>query len=76
MMRKQMVSPVRWIDSLARLWDYGARHYVECGPKGALGRMVEPVLQAHAPALAAHSAENPAWTVASIGNMRQLQDFS
>ena len=75
LMRKQMTSPVYWIDTVARLWDAGARLFVECGPKGVLGKMVGPILQAHSPAAAAHCDECPAWRVAGVGGMRELQEF-
>lgn len=76
MMRGQMTSPVHWTDTIARLWDTGARLYVECGPRNVLGKMVDPILQAHAPAAATHSDATPAWRVAAVGNLSQLQEFS
>ena len=67
---RQMTSPVRWTATIAAQWDAGARVFMECGPKGLLGKMVDPILAAH-PAASA-SPETPAWTVSSIGNMQQL----
>ena len=76
LMRKQMTSPVYWIDTIASLWDSGARVFVECGPKGVLGKMVDPILQVHSPAAAAHCDECPAWRVAGVGNGQQLQELA
>ena len=76
LLKKQMTASVYWIDTIARQWDDGCRTFVECGPKGVLGKMVGPILQDHAPSKAAHSDENPAWRVLSAGNMQQVLDFS
>ena len=46
---KQMTSSVRWIDTIAAQYDAGMRTWVEVGPKGALSRMVKPILEEHAP---------------------------
>lgn len=73
---RQMTSSVFWIDTIARQWDDSCRAFVECGPKGVLGKMVGPILKEHAPAAAAHNDETPAWTVINVGNGQQLQDFS
>ena len=76
LMTQQMTSPVYWIDTISRQWDDGGRVFVECGPKGVLTKMVGPVLQAHAPAVAANSDEAPAWRAVSVGGWRQVQEFS
>jgi len=76
LLKKQMTSSVYWIDTITRQWDDGCHAFVECGPKGVLGKMVGAILQEHAPAIAAHSEENPAWRVQNAGNMQQIQNFS
>ncbi len=73
LLKKQMTSPVYWIDSITRQWDDGCRLFVECGPKGVLAKMVGPILQGYAPAKAAHSEESPAWRTLAAGNMQQVQ---
>ena len=76
LLAKQMTSSVFWIDTLSAQWDAGCRIFVECGPKGVLGKMVGPVLQGHAPAAAVHSDASPAWRTLGVGNLQQLHDFS
>ena len=76
LLKKQMTSSVYWIDTVTRQWDDGCRTFVECGPKGVLGKMVGPILQGHTPSAAARSEESPAWRVLAAGNMQQAQDFS
>jgi len=41
---RQMVSPVLWIDVIAGQYRAGVRHWLEVGPKGALSRMVKPIV--------------------------------
>ena len=76
LLKQQMTSSVYWIDTITRQWDDGCRTFVECGPKGVLGKMVGPILLDHAPAAAAHSDETPAWRVLNAGSIQQVQDFS
>lgn len=44
LLARQMTSSVRWIDTMAALYDAGARTFVELGPKGVLTKMVKPCL--------------------------------
>lgn len=76
LLKKQMTSSVYWIDTISRQWDDGCRTFVECGPKGVLGKMVGAILQDHAPSADANRDETPAWRVLNAGNMQQVQDFS
>lgn len=41
----QMVSPVRWIDSVRNQYADGARRWLELGPKAVLGKMVSACLK-------------------------------
>lgn len=76
LLKQQMTSSVYWIDTITRQWDNGCRVFVECGPKGVLGKMVSPILQGHEPASAIHSESTPAWRVCTAGTMQQVQEFS
>ncbi len=76
LLKAQMTSSVYWIDTIASQWSDGVRLFVECGPKGVLTKMVEPVLKAHAPAAAAHSEERPAWVAAGVGSLEAAIAFS
>jgi [acyl-carrier-protein] S-malonyltransferase len=72
-LERQMTSSVLWIDTIRSGWAGGAGNFVECGPKGVLGKMVDPVLQGHVPA---QSDETPPWSVQNVGNKEQLEAFS
>ena len=72
----QMTSSVYWISTIAAQWDNGARVFVECGPKGVLTKMVEPILKAHAPAAAASSDATPAWTATGVGTLEAIHALS
>ncbi|MDL2207943.1 ACP S-malonyltransferase [Desulfovibrio sp. OttesenSCG-928-M16] len=74
LLKRQMTSPVYWIDSIRRQWDAGCRLFVECGPKGVLGKMVGPILKEYVTAALPDAEESP-WTVANVGNLRQALDF-
>lgn len=76
LMCRQMTSPVYWIDTISNLWNDGARAFVECGPKGVLSKMIDPILQAHSPAAATHCDECPAWRTVAVGNAQQVQEFA
>jgi [acyl-carrier-protein] S-malonyltransferase len=76
LLSRQMVSPVYWSETIARIWDEGGAHFVECGPKGVLSKMIDPILHNHAPAMAAHSGERPAWKAVSVSDLRSLREFS
>lgn len=57
---KQMTSSVFWVDTVQNLFSAGARHFVECGPKNVLSRMVDPIL-AEFPAAAPAEGEEKPW---------------
>ncbi|MDR0339720.1 MAG: ACP S-malonyltransferase, partial [Desulfovibrio sp.] len=76
LLKRQMTSPVYWIETIGALWDDGCRAFVECGPKGVLGKMVGPILSAHGPAAPADGVEELPWRVLTVGNERQLLEFS
>jgi [acyl-carrier-protein] S-malonyltransferase len=59
-MIRQMVSPVRWIETMASLWGMGCRRFVELGPKGVLTRMCAPNLAPLGAAEGEWSAESAA----------------
>jgi [acyl-carrier-protein] S-malonyltransferase len=44
--RRQMISPVCWIDVISNQWKDGIRQWLELGPQGVLTRMVRPILSA------------------------------
>ena len=39
-LRRQMVSGVRWIDTINNQWKDGVRKWLELGPRGVLTKMV------------------------------------
>lgn len=43
-MRRQMVSPVRWMDVLDAMWADGRRRFLELGPKTVLAKLVQACL--------------------------------
>ena len=67
---EQMTSSVRWIDTITAQYSDGVRHFVECGPKGVLSKMVKPILDAHPAAPAPES-----YSVAVAGNREQAEAF-
>ena len=64
-MQRQMVSPVRWIEIVSGQWQAGARRWVELGPKGALSRMVGPILKG--------LAEDGDWEAQAVSTLEQVQ---
>ena len=71
MLLRQMTSSVRWVDTITAQWQDGARSFVECGPKGVLGKMVKPILDS--------LAQPPApeeYQVRSAGNKEQVEAIS
>lgn len=72
---RQMTSPVFWIDTIAGMWDGGCRAFVECGPKGVLGKMVGPILEKRVPA-ATGTEESSPWRIVQVGTAQQLAEFS
>lgn len=68
---EQMTASVRWTDTVAAQYADGVRTFVECGPKGVLSKMVQPILASlpEAPA-----PEN--YTVAAVGDAAAAAAFS
>ena len=67
---RQMTSSVRWTDTMANQWQAGARTFVECGPKGVLGKMVKPNLDS--------LPQPPApedYSTRAVGTLEQLEAF-
>ena len=76
LLKKQMTSSVRWIDTIICQWQDNCRVFVECGPKGVLSKMVSPILKEYPQAASMHTEETPAWRVFNAGTMQQVKDFS
>lgn len=64
----QMISSVLWIDTISSQYADGVRAWVEVGPKGAISRMVKPILDA-IPA-------GDAYTVSAVTSLDAVQNFS
>ena len=58
---RQMVSPVRWIDTVRNMSQDGASRFVECSPKAVLSKMVGQILHPEDPS--AGTAKFTAMTV-------------
>ena len=67
---EQMTSSVRWIDTISNQWRDATRHFVECGPKGVLSKMVKPILDVY-PAVPAPDS----YTVATVANREQAESL-
>ena len=68
-MRKQMTSPVQWIEVIGNQWKNGVRRWVELGPKGVLTRMVRPIL-------ATVNAPEGSFTTEHIPNLEAADAFA
>lgn len=62
-MAKQMTSPVRWIEIIARQWGDGAREFVEVGPKNVLTKLLKANL----------SGKEETWDASSAGSLEQIR---
>jgi len=60
LMCRQMTSQVRWITTIAALWQAGARTFVELGPKGVLTKLLNANLKNAAEPYTGLSVANPA----------------
>ncbi|MBN2141261.1 MAG: ACP S-malonyltransferase [Desulfovibrionaceae bacterium] len=58
-MAGQMTSPVRWIQTVAALWDAGCREFVEIGPKTVLSKLIKANLGDKAEDWTSLSASGP-----------------
>ena len=66
---QQMVSPVRWIETVRNQYADGARFWLELGPKAVLGKMVAPCLSG----IAAGDADT---RVELVSNLESVRAFS
>ena len=73
LLSQQMTSSVHWVDTVQNQWQEGCQHFVECGPKGVLSRMVAPILEEDFPKVEGQEAP---WKITSVGNMQAILDFS
>ncbi len=64
----QMVSPVRWTDTVRGQYAAGARSWLEIGPKAVLGKMVKACLDG----VAAEGEELPAGIVSDLESARSF----
>lgn len=64
---RQMTSSVLWIDTIRTQWANGVRAWLEIGPKGALTRMIKPILEGVA------QEECPALSVGSLEAVETLE---
>lgn len=73
LLARQLVSPVRWLETIQHLLDRGATDFVELGPGEVLGRLLAEIRERHTPLAPADPAPAPAphpETVADAGRRR------
>ena len=64
MMAKQLISPVRWYDSMLRLIEENVEIFVEVGPGRVLTGLIRKILPKEYPA-----------KIYSVNNMKTLEQF-
>lgn len=74
LLKKQILSPVYWIDIIKHQWEDGFTTFVELSPKEILGKMVGAVLAEVAPAPEAVGVSP--WKNIFISSISQLQGLS
>jgi [acyl-carrier-protein] S-malonyltransferase len=67
-MRRQMISGVRWIDTINNQWKDGVRRWIELGPRGVLTKML-------AQNLADAAGDERVWQGESISTIEAAEAF-
>lgn len=67
MLLLQMTSSVQWINTINNMYNNGIKHFVECGPKNILGKMVGQILS---------DKEEGSYTSTSLTSLEDLQAFT
>ncbi len=57
-LQKQLVQPIRWLDSVMRLLDQGFDTFIEIGPKDVLTKLVKPIAASHGSDVHVYNTEN------------------